>query len=141
LYSEFCCNVDWDAFCAEQAMILCGLDCNGNGVLDEQDISEGTSLDVNLNGTPDECDPGACCNRNTGVCADIPPVRCWHEGEVATYLTSCLDTPCEIGPIPATSEWALLIAFLLALAIGSIAFRRGTPPQMRSLPADLPSQQ
>jgi thiosulfate dehydrogenase len=34
----------------------CFLDCNTNGVPDEQDISGGTSLDCNTNGIPDECD-------------------------------------------------------------------------------------
>jgi subtilisin family serine protease len=32
------------------------LDCNGNGVLDTDDITEGTSDDVNSNGIPDECE-------------------------------------------------------------------------------------
>lgn len=31
-------------------------DCNHNGVLDECDIADGTSLDENLNGIPDECE-------------------------------------------------------------------------------------
>lgn len=31
-------------------------DCNGNGVLDDCDIANGTSLDLNGNGMPDECD-------------------------------------------------------------------------------------
>jgi len=37
-------------------------DCNVNGVLDEQDIANGTSDDCNGNGTPDECEPD--CNGN-----------------------------------------------------------------------------
>jgi len=32
------------------------LDCNGNGVPDDQDIANGTSADCNENGIPDECD-------------------------------------------------------------------------------------
>lgn len=32
-------------------------DCNGNGRLDECDITAGSSLDLNHNGSPDECDP------------------------------------------------------------------------------------
>lgn len=32
-------------------------DCNGNGVPDECDIASGTSTDANGNGVPDECDP------------------------------------------------------------------------------------
>ncbi|MDG2142957.1 MAG: hypothetical protein P8N31_05320, partial [Planctomycetota bacterium] len=31
-------------------------DCNGNGILDDDDIAAGTSLDCNANGIPDECD-------------------------------------------------------------------------------------
>ena len=33
-----------------------GPDCNINGVLDSEDIANGTSADCNLNGVPDECD-------------------------------------------------------------------------------------
>jgi hypothetical protein len=33
-----------------------GADCNRNGILDECDISDGTSKDCNHNGIPDECD-------------------------------------------------------------------------------------
>ena len=33
-----------------------GLDCNGNGIADETDISNGTSEDTNGNGVPDECE-------------------------------------------------------------------------------------
>ena len=33
-----------------------GADCNGNGILDDCDIADGTSLDCNGNGIPDECD-------------------------------------------------------------------------------------
>ena len=39
-------------------------DCNNNGALDLCDLAEGTSVDLNGNGMPDECD--AC-----GVCSDM----------------------------------------------------------------------
>ena len=41
---------------------LCALlpDCNTNGLPDECDIAEGTSLDCNTNGVPDECDIAGC---------------------------------------------------------------------------------
>jgi len=43
-------------------------DCNGNGVPDDQDIADGTSLDCNANFIPDECDIAAGrsgdCNHN-----------------------------------------------------------------------------
>ena len=32
------------------------VDCNGNGIADEDDIAAGTSADCNNNGVPDECD-------------------------------------------------------------------------------------
>ncbi len=38
-----------------------GTDCNGNAILDECDIADGTSEDCNGNGVPDECDD---CNGN-----------------------------------------------------------------------------
>lgn len=38
-----------------------GRDCNGNGVSDETDIAEGSSVDVNGNGVPDVCED---CNAN-----------------------------------------------------------------------------
>jgi hypothetical protein len=38
------------------------LDCNGNGILDPDDIAAGTSTDCNGNGIPDDCDPD--CNGN-----------------------------------------------------------------------------
>ncbi len=36
-------------------------DCNGNGIVDSDDIASGRSADVNGNGTPDECDPTEPC--------------------------------------------------------------------------------
>ncbi|MCK4660945.1 MAG: hypothetical protein KAV82_15600 [Phycisphaerae bacterium] len=38
------------------------VDCNGNGVLDECDIAEETSSDINVNQIPDECED---CNTNS----------------------------------------------------------------------------
>ena len=35
-----------------------GADCNGNGVLDDEDLATGYSDDLNENGFPDECEPG-----------------------------------------------------------------------------------
>jgi len=45
-------------------------DCNGNGIADAQDITAGTSIDVNGNAVPDECEysitPGLCPGDGTG---------------------------------------------------------------------------
>jgi len=50
------------------ALITIVEDCNGNGVLDTDDIAGGTSVDCDQNGFPDECDlaydAGADCNDN-----------------------------------------------------------------------------
>jgi hypothetical protein len=37
-------------------LMTCYNDCNGNGILDEMDISNGTSIDCNRNTVPDECE-------------------------------------------------------------------------------------
>ncbi len=37
-------------------------DCNGNNVADSEDVSSGSSPDINTNGIPDECEPPACGN-------------------------------------------------------------------------------
>jgi len=34
-------------------------DCNGNGILDSDDVASGRSLDANSNGVPDGCEPEA----------------------------------------------------------------------------------
>jgi hypothetical protein len=44
------------------------IDCNGNGVPDDQDISSGYSQDCNVNGVPDECDIDFCSG--DPACAD-----------------------------------------------------------------------
>jgi hypothetical protein len=41
-------------------------DCNDNGVPDEEDIADGTSLDLNGNGVPDECETITTVSLNTG---------------------------------------------------------------------------
>ena len=48
-------------------------DCNGNMIDDEIDIMNGTSMDCNNNGTPDECEPD--CNNN-GIPDDCDPTEC-----------------------------------------------------------------
>ena len=43
----------------DEELDRCGLDCNGNGILDDVDIEQGTSKDCNFNLVPDECEPDA----------------------------------------------------------------------------------
>ncbi|UCE60884.1 MAG: S8 family serine peptidase [Phycisphaerales bacterium] len=73
MYDPYCCYVAWDWICAAIAASLpecdCGSgayspDCNDNGIPDECDVADGTSLDCNANTVPDECDPGLDCNDN-----------------------------------------------------------------------------
>jgi hypothetical protein len=49
-----------------------GPDCNFNGVVDSEDIANGTSADCNLNGVPDECDiwSGTSDDENTNGIPD-----------------------------------------------------------------------
>jgi hypothetical protein len=63
-------------------------DCNGNGTLDQVDLSSGTSHDYNYNGKPDECDIAAGtsrdCNTNgipdeAEVGAVTPPEYRWDD--------------------------------------------------------------
>jgi glucose/arabinose dehydrogenase len=44
------------------------VDCNANGVADEQDIADLTSQDCNGNGTPDECEPDCNANGTSDSC-------------------------------------------------------------------------
>ncbi|MCK4658147.1 MAG: carboxypeptidase regulatory-like domain-containing protein, partial [Phycisphaerae bacterium] len=54
-------NAEWAAI-AGMGFMVPHPDCNANGVLDECDISAGTSQDCNANLVPDECEPD--CNNN-----------------------------------------------------------------------------
>ena len=65
-------------------------DCNGNGVDDQTDINDGTSVDCNGNDIPDECELVI----GTGELGDW--VRRFDESNVGTYLGSSL---CVIGDL------------------------------------------
>ncbi len=81
-----------------------GRDCNGNGVADLVDLTCSTSLDVNGNGRPDECDPdldgdGVVGNADLtallaawGPCPG-PPAPCPGDldGDGSTGMTDLLD--------------------------------------------------
>jgi hypothetical protein len=63
--------VDWDMpdicqeFLSSQLLLgqwIADTDCNGNGIIDEEDVAYGTSEDVNGNGVPDECECPADVN-------------------------------------------------------------------------------
>lgn len=51
-----------------------GGDCNGNGVEDITDIALGTSLDVNANGVPDECEAFSYCTAKTNSLGCTPAI-------------------------------------------------------------------
>jgi hypothetical protein len=73
------------------------VDCNDNALADECDIRDGASLDTNGDGTPDECQSGACCDGSTGVCVDaVPPSQCVGDQARWTADIPCsnLDPPC-----------------------------------------------
>ena len=47
-------------------------DCNGNGILDSEDVSSGSSPDCNSNGIPDECDDDGDGDGFIDDCEDCP---------------------------------------------------------------------
>jgi hypothetical protein len=66
-------DVDLDDF---QSFLLAYVgprrDCNGNGLIDLQDILVGGEIDLNLNGIPDSCEPtcDADVNGDAGIDVD-----------------------------------------------------------------------
>ncbi len=52
---------------AAYAVFGTSADCNANGVLDLLDLACGTSLDLNYNGRPDECDPDQDGDGDVGI--------------------------------------------------------------------------
>lgn len=71
-----------------------GPDCNANGKADCADILDGTSMDVNGNMIPDECEARACCLPD-GMCADLTPVNCSAVNGVSSPLgTLCASVMC-----------------------------------------------
>jgi len=63
-------------------------DCNGNGVHDPFDIYYGTSLDLDGNGAPDECDLFSPCD---GYCGTRSPDGCWCDEHCEEYGDCCED--------------------------------------------------
>jgi hypothetical protein len=51
---------EWGLIVTDEAVPVGICDCNGNGVADDLDISDGTSLDANGNSVPDECEAQPC---------------------------------------------------------------------------------
>jgi hypothetical protein len=74
----------------------CFLDCNGNGVDDEEDIASGTSQDCNTNGVPDECDltdgTSSDCNANS-----IPDECDLADGTSSDCNTNSIPDECDIA--------------------------------------------
>jgi hypothetical protein len=70
----------------------CGDDCNGNGVGDHCDIASGFSLDVNDDGIPDECQPGAgtpyCFGTGCPCGNDDPTAGCLNSTGLGGLLYS-----------------------------------------------------
>ncbi len=84
----------------------CGVDCNGNGVPDECDLDCGT--------TGGSCDVGGC-GQGSDADGDGVPDECdncpgFDDAE-----------PC---PIPAVSDWGLIITSLLLLSGGTVLIAR-----------------
>ncbi|MCH8148200.1 MAG: hypothetical protein IH987_09455, partial [Planctomycetes bacterium] len=84
------------------------VDCNENGVSDDDDIGGGTSTDSNANGVPDECEPdcGSNCDDGndctddtcTGICLNtIDDTNMCSDGQFCTTGESCTAGVCGGG--------------------------------------------
>jgi len=70
-------------------------------------------------------DGGACCDRDTGDCADdVAEFDCPGRDHDWFPQRACESVYCATYAIPALSDWGLVILTLLGLTIGSVAFRR-----------------
>jgi hypothetical protein len=103
-------------------------DCNGNGKADAEDIAEGTSLDANGNGVPDECE-GEDISLNTGfdqATGTLLPVGAadgdWSvNGGAARVVTN---PPAAWGSPLAGSRWISVNANAASPGTTPIRFRR-----------------
>ncbi|MEQ8768745.1 MAG: thrombospondin type 3 repeat-containing protein [Planctomycetota bacterium] len=80
------------------------IDCNGNGIADEDDIALGTSLDCNFNGVPDECDLALGdlldCNGN-----GIPDLCDFESGVAEDCDGNGIPDACDIAQNPLADRW------------------------------------
>ena len=71
-------------------------------------------------------DVGVCCdNTYPGSCEATTESGCDVGGKVKFLeLEFCKDSPCDVNdpPIPAVSEWGLIVMTLLVLTVGTIKF-------------------
>ncbi len=78
-------------------------DCNGNRIPDDQDITQGMSHDCQANGTPDECDIAT--------------------GESADDNGDGVPDECQVEPVPAVSQWGIVILALMLLSAAKVRGR------------------
>jgi len=65
----------WGRINANDAVLhVANSDCNGNGIYDPSDIASGGSLDVNLNGIPDECESVVYCTAKVNSLGCTPQI-------------------------------------------------------------------
>lgn len=82
-------------------------DCNSNGIEDDLDIAGGTSLDIDGNGAPDECQVGCPGNALPGDCDNDGDIDLDdHVG-----FTECLAGPGQSPPAAATAGCRCLDAY------------------------------
>lgn len=77
-------------------------DCNGDGVPDECTIALGISGDCNLNGIPDECDAGKASFRRFGAGPEdltINGSAQWIDGRIRLTAPNALETGSAILPV------------------------------------------
>ena len=95
-YVSSCCDPAPCFFNPIDAAILIGEDCNDNDVLDELDIDNGTSPDLNENGVPDECEVYPVCLQPGNSCRDCQPNGFPDDYDISSGASS----DCNANAIP-----------------------------------------
>jgi hypothetical protein len=90
---------------------IAGPDCNSNAVEDSQDIANGTSLDVNASGIPDECEQLTV----------TLPLEGTAQGGSVTLAVQGLSALCSLTITTSAGQSAAAVAAALAAAVNSDA--------------------
>jgi hypothetical protein len=108
-------------------------DCNSNGIRDEQDLADGTSLDCNLSGAPDECEPGGSTDCNGNGVSDLCDIFTGSSGDCNgngipddCEIASGSAPDCNANGVPDTCELNVLYVLDDGALDSGLGFGEGT---------------
>lgn len=88
----FCCEVEWDDVCVQQAELVCGVDCSGatcgDGTCDGEAGEDCTTC-------PDDCGPCDACAHDLCEPGDALDPAC----------DECVETVCNVDPFCCETAW------------------------------------